>query len=873
MDFRIARRGLISAAALAAPAIAAENAFAKDKARTRAKDDAKDKKQPNRTVEPQGPEAERSYVGMNVILFIIDQQRAVQHFPKGWEKQYLPGLTRLKQNGITFQNAVCNTSMCSPSRSTLFSGYFPAQHGVKYTLEADMPSSSYPQVEMPTDLPNLATVMTAAGYATPFKGKWHCSKAASGETDPATDPPCVPNEGWVPADLETYGFERWNPQDAGANQDVCQAGGGSVNNDGRFMYDDGDVAAGQEGIIAYLKEAAKQDQPFFLTASMVNPHDVLAYPSNFEDFGYTDDYLKSTGITRPETADERLKTKPAIQNRYVKFCELAGLAPSTADEQTNYLNFYGNLMRETDAHLVSILDTLDQLKLTENTLVIVTADHGEVGTAHGGMIQKNFNIYEETLRVPLVYSNPKLFPKPIKSTALVSHVDFVPTMASLFRAPSSARADWQGVDYSSILKRPNQKGAEVQPYTVFTFDDWQSGQSSGPYLAGATHISAIRKKRFKLARYYDPTGNTADEWEMYDRKNDPLEQRNIAFPGTKRTKKEKKAYVQLRKQLEAVERTRLQPLASQSGWTNETVFGSFQQPTAVYVPVDALTCYVCDGGQDRISIWSRTSADATDWTASANLGSSGSGPSEFDLPSGLDMTSDQLTMAVADTMNNRISVWTRSTSTDLVWTAQTTFGVDGSAADQFSSPAGVRISPDGLSAYVADLGNNRISVWTRTTSTGTDWTNQTTFGTVGSGASNLRLPDDLFLSSDGLTMWIADMGNNRISIWTRSTSTGTDWTNNTTFGAQGSAPYQFNMPDGIFVSSSGTMVWVSDRLNNRVSVWMQSGGIWSNLTTFGVSGSGAQDLSKPDGNFVVSETEVFIADFDNGRASVWTATS
>jgi arylsulfatase A-like enzyme/DNA-binding beta-propeller fold protein YncE len=873
MDTRLGRRHLLTSAALAAPAMAASDALAKERKAPARKGAAQ--------AHDHEVEAERSYKGMNVLLFIIDQQRAIQHFPKGWEEKYLPGITRLKQNGLSFENAVCNTSMCSPSRSTLFSGYFPAQHGVKYTLEADMPSSSYPQVEMPTDLPNLATVMTASGFATPFKGKWHCSKAASGVTNPASNPPCVPDEGWAPSDLAEYGFERWNPQDAGANQDICQAGGGSVNNDGRFMFDDGDVVAGQEGAIAYLEQAATQEAPFFLTVSLVNPHDVLAYPANYKDFGYTDEDLKSTGITRPETADEKFTSKPSVQRKYVALCALGGLAPTTDEEQVNYLNFYGNLMRETDAHLVTILDTLDTLNLSDNTVVILTADHGEMGTAHGGMIQKNFNFYEETLRVPLVYSNRKLYPKPVKSTALVSHVDFLPTMASLFRAPESARAEWQGVDYSSILRKPKEAGKDPQAYTVFTFDDWQSGQASGPYLTGASHIVAIRKKRYKLARYYDPTGNSPDEWEMYDRKNDPLEERNLAFPGHKRTKQEQKAFKRMRKQLAVVEKKRLQPLASESGWANETVFGSqgtatdqFEQPNAVYVPVDDLTkAYICDGGNNRVSIWSRTSSTATDWTAAATLGSSGSGLSEFNLPAGVDMTSDQLTMAIADTGNNRISIWTRTSTSLLDWTAQTSFGSSGSGADQFKMPFGVQIAQDGLSVYVADFSNNRISAWTRPDGASTAWTNQTTFGTEGTGASNLSQPNDLALSSDGLTMTIADLGNNRVSIWTRTTATGTDWANVTTFGTEGSMTYQLNQPDGIFASSDGSRVWIADRANNRISLWMQSGGVWSPLTTFGVNGQDSAELNKPDGVCVLNETEILIADRDNNRMSVWTATA
>ena len=135
----------------------------------------------------------------------------------------------------------------------------------------------------------------------------------------------------------------------------------------------------------------------------------------------------------------------------------------------NYLNFYGNLMKSSDAYLVKLLDTLAKTGLLDNTLVIATADHGEMGTAHGGMRQKNFNVYEESTRVPLVYSNPRLFKKPRTNDALVSHVDFLPTLASLVGAPVGARDDWQGVDYSDqILSRSPRSRRRTTPSSPTT---------------------------------------------------------------------------------------------------------------------------------------------------------------------------------------------------------------------------------------------------------------------------------------------------------------------------------------------------------------------------------------------------------------------
>ena len=74
-------------------------------------------------------------------------------------------------------------------------GYYPAQHGVKYTLEENMPDDQFPQVELPRNFKNLGTVMSAAGYNVVYKGKWHLSKPAG--------------SAFAPSDVAQYGFARW----------------------------------------------------------------------------------------------------------------------------------------------------------------------------------------------------------------------------------------------------------------------------------------------------------------------------------------------------------------------------------------------------------------------------------------------------------------------------------------------------------------------------------------------------------------------------------------------------------------------------------------------------------------------------------------
>ena len=456
----------------------------------------------------------------------------------------MPGLSRLQRHGLTFQNAFTNACMCSPARSTFMSGYFPAQHGVKYTLETNMPSPKYPQVELATTFKNPATVVAAAGYTPVYKGKFHCVKPANGST-------------FVPSDVNQYGFTRWDPQDAGANQSASEAGGGTYDNDGRFMNFKGSAAAGTEGALQYLTTAAAQSQPFFMVISLVNPHDVLFYPKTYISDGYDDTWIQGE-IEPPATADEDLATKPTAQAEFLRIFNLSGPIPSLGMKR-NYLNFYGNLMKSSDAYLVEILDTLTRSGLLDDTLVIATADHGEMGTTHGGLRQKNFNFYEESIRVPLVYSNPRLFKQPATSNAIISHVDFLPTLASLVGAPANARADWQGVDYAELILSRSAK--PPQDYTVFTYDDFQSGQAKGPYPRPPNHVVSIREQRYKLARYYDADGKVPDQWEMYDLKSDPLERTNLAYRHYKRTAEQEREYRRLRRKLSRVEQTRLKPMS------------------------------------------------------------------------------------------------------------------------------------------------------------------------------------------------------------------------------------------------------------------------------------------------------------------------
>ncbi len=352
------------------------------------------------------------------------------------------------------------------------------------------------------------------------------------------------------------------------------------------MNDNGSVSDGDEGVLAYINSVAATQAPFFLVISLVNPHDVLFYPKSFTDSEYPSDDLDGD-IQLPSTVDENLKTKPKVQAAFRKIF-LIGNPILTRYQQRRYINFYGNLMKEADAYLVQTLDALEAQNLLDDTVIIRTADHGEEGMAHGGVGEKNFNFYEESMKVPLIWSNPQIFPKPRTSDALVSHVDLVPTLASLFGAPSSARAKWNGVDYSKLLVNPKAKA--VQDYVMFTYDDYQSGQASKFHPYGANHISSIREARWKLARYYDPLGVAPTEYEMYDLQRDPSEKKNLAAPGLRRTTRQQREYKRLKAKLARVEATRLGPLSGTAQPISMTASTSQTKNSKTFKFTDKGTC-------------------------------------------------------------------------------------------------------------------------------------------------------------------------------------------------------------------------------------------------------------------------------------------
>jgi len=266
----------------------------------------------------------------------------------------------------------------------------------------------------------------------------------------------------------------------------------------------------------------------------VNPHDVLGYPSSFERGGYQVGQFRGLGVPLPPTVHEDLRHKPTVHS-LMKVGQTAYIGALRDDDaRRDYVNFYAYLHRVVDEKIGRLLgalgDPADPGSLRSRTVIPRISDHGELGLSHGGLRQKMFNAYEESIRVPLVFSNPGLFPHPRESDALVSLVDLVPTLLGLTGEPDPGER-FDGVDLGPILSGTRES---VRDAVLFTYDDHQAGTAFQDVPGQPNRLRCVRDARWKYALYLDPSGKTAPEYELYDLESDPNEAANLVHKHTGR---------------------------------------------------------------------------------------------------------------------------------------------------------------------------------------------------------------------------------------------------------------------------------------------------------------------------------------------------
>lgn len=488
----------------------------------------------------------------SILLILVDEQREKRpydpHIP-------LPAQERLRRHGLSFEQHYTAATACAPSRTSLLTGHYPSLHGVSQT---DGMAKSAADVTWlaPDGLPTLGHYLRAAGYSTHYRGKWHVSHAdlfdAKGQVIATNDQAGAPLPDGIGAyesadPLAPFGFSGWiGPEPHGA--DPANTG---------YIRDP--LFANQ--VVAKLEQLGRgpREQPFFLVASLVNPHDIAVYSQLWSTqwkFPWPDESIPD--IAPPPTADENLRDKPRCQKDYVdKYWRM--LMPQFATQR--YRRFYYWLQVMVDKEVGKILDALDRTGLADSTVVVFTSDHGDMLGAHGGMHQKWHNAYEETVHVPLIVSNPKLFPQARTTNRITSHIDLLPTLLAIAGTDAASQKSALVKTHKTVelpvgrnlapllLDTPSVTDETPEPGSdmiYFMSDDQVSDGGSWlelgalklPYRPviqpGYVETVVVRltdpqgTALWKYSRYFDgKEGKAKDEYELYCLSDDPLEQTNL----------------------------------------------------------------------------------------------------------------------------------------------------------------------------------------------------------------------------------------------------------------------------------------------------------------------------------------------------------
>lgn len=467
----------------------------------------------------------------NVVIVTTDQQRRDTLSGYGAEFTATPNLDRLGREGVFFDRAYCTNPTCTPARASLFSGLYPSRHGA-WNIGTNVSE----------DLPMISHRLGAAGYRTHYVGKAHFEASGGGSAsveaigewrNGAREGWNGPYHGFESVELAlghaTYGlnghYGAWlrsrlseEEIEAIANGAICRAEGPDF---GGEAYDWNMPSRLHNSVwtadraIDFLKNAPRST-PFLLAIGFQDPHHPHCVPTDF------DDRVDPAAVPLPRFAEGELDDKPrhfadARAGRletgpYRGDHFVGGQGPgydyrrAVEGDVREGRAYYHTLVRLIDREMGRILESLDELGLAENTIVVFTTDHGELLGDHGIWLKGPFH-YEELVRVPLIVRWPRRIPGGRRHDAPVSHVDVVPTLLE------AADVDGAGaLDGASLLGQLAGEEARSREHAFVECVDDPRG----------LRLKTIVTREWKATLYHGERFG-----ELYDLRNDPGELRNL----------------------------------------------------------------------------------------------------------------------------------------------------------------------------------------------------------------------------------------------------------------------------------------------------------------------------------------------------------
>ncbi len=326
-----------------------------------------------------------------------------------------PAIDSIAKRGAICTSFYATSPVCTPSRAAFFSGRYPHQTG---SHSNDQPMSS--------DIVTFAEVLRRDGYATGYAGKWHL--------DGPGKPQWAPKRQFGFAD-NRFMFNRGHWK----NLQLTDAGPrvGATDKKGQPSYglgsaDDSTFSTDwlADRAIDFIREHA--DQPFCYHLSIPDPHGPNTVRAPY-------DTMYADMVIRPPLTFSMTKQNPAWAR--------AGGKNAVTKFNPALMSLYFGMVRCIDDNVGQILATLDELGLSEKTIVVFTSDHGDLCFEHGRL--NKGNPYEGSAKIPMVIVAPGIIPAGTRVDQALGTVDFAPTILSLLG--KQAPADTKGRDASALL--------------------------------------------------------------------------------------------------------------------------------------------------------------------------------------------------------------------------------------------------------------------------------------------------------------------------------------------------------------------------------------------------------------------------------------
>jgi arylsulfatase A-like enzyme len=454
----------------------------------------------------------------NVIVIMADQMRATASHLWGNPDCITPNLERLAERGVLFENAFTPHPLCVPARVSLWSSQYSHAHGSRRN-----------ETYMAPNVVHGYKLWKQTGYVTGLIGKNHCFWEQSDLS--LFDVWCEITHVGFQGTFGNRGMEWFRPVRSIEAAHGTRKNMPEVNPVFRYAFTDYPLEDYSTGLITgqsvrFLRES--QDKPFALWISYPDPHSPYEVPRQYAD------KFDPDAVTIPRWGEYDMQKAPEV-NQILK--QMMDIEQYSTEEIKGFLIAYYAMINFIDDGVGQIMDTLKELGLLDETIVVFCADHGDFAGEHG-MVSKGGVFYDSLTHVPLIFYSPELYNRRTQATgkredSMVNLIDILPTILRL-----------QGIDIPFHFQGTPLPGITDSTPRQYTFSEYGAG---GPpfTLKDANRLEPahgkqallktlqwreaerrrkmIRSKQWKLV--YDPWDGTQ---ELYNLEQDPSEVHNLA---------------------------------------------------------------------------------------------------------------------------------------------------------------------------------------------------------------------------------------------------------------------------------------------------------------------------------------------------------